>query len=215
MNPLSLLGLLLAQARIAGFHSAMHLLAMILPGEDSAAAVGALGRRVSRCAARLPLVPTLCCLLPLLPAPAPARLCWHDGGAAAGGHRARAPVRRLCVFCVHHLRAVPAAAAADPHRAASSLRAWEERRAARRGSAATALEAGIRQLCRRSLLAPAPDQRAAAAAEAEEAALLPRGGPPSTPQLHGWQRGVAWWFLLALTWAAAVEVHGWDARPTT
>ena len=109
---------------------------------------------------------------------------------------------------------------------AESLAAWERRcsggssgdscgsgsnwaqMAAACGTAARGAEAALRSLCGRSWLAPA--QPAASAPEgATQAQVLARRPSlrPYTPPLRGWQRGVAWWLLLSLVWAAALEFH--------
>lgn len=116
-----------------------------------------------------------------------------------------------------------------------SLRAWGARQqqllhAKQRGRgplevaarAAAAAECGVRELCGGSWLAESARRWAS---EGEWGSLPPAGegaarrgssasndsvlaGPSCKLVLNGWQRGVGWWLLLSLVWAAPFALAG-------
>lgn len=96
----------------------------------------------------------------------------------------------------------------------SSLRAWERRSSSTEAGAQVGLlgrleacaEGAVRQLCGRSWLAP-PEQ------EIEEEALWATPGMLTALARHklrlrlqGWERGFAWWLVIAALWAVCVAV---------
>lgn len=69
------------------------------------------------------------------------------------------------------------------------------------------LEAGMRELCGRSWMAPAQPQQAQRARHTQRmAATAGAAGPNPSADLElrwslaGWQRGMAWWLLISLIW---------------
>lgn len=112
-----------------------------------------------------------------------------------------------------------------------SLRAWDEACAAREHSAAGGsgassaplgglqkqgllaslehtVEAAIRGLCGRSWLAPAlpRDEERAALVALQQELTGQRPRRPFRMRLQGWERLVAWWLLIACSWAISVAV---------
>lgn len=101
----------------------------------------------------------------------------------------------------------------------TSLRQWEEGGGGSGGSGhrwrllralaavETAVEGAVRQLCGRSwLAAAAPEQDDVELLFLEEEEQQESGGsqPRRKLRLQGWERGFAWWLLIALVWSVSL-----------